>query len=40
MRKNYYVTPRADLLVLRTELGFAVSSDFDLVQGEEDNEFA
>ncbi len=40
MRKNYYETPRADILMFRTECGFAASSDFDLVQGEDDNEFA
>ena len=47
MDRPYYETPRVELLQIRLEKGFASSAwddpaydDFDLVKGEEDNEFA
>lgn len=40
MKKNYYETPCAHVSVFSPEYGFAASSDFDLTQGENDNEFA
>ena len=47
MNKPYYETPRVEMMQVLLERGFASSSwddpnfdDFDLVKGDDDNEFA